>query len=61
VLDEPSFAAGARRLAGAIAAETVQDRAVEELERLAVTEASVLPEAAYGGSIQDASTSSVLS
>ena len=35
VLDEPSFAADAERLAAAIAAETAQDRAVEELEELA--------------------------
>jgi MGT family glycosyltransferase len=34
VLDEPSFAAGAQRLAGAIAAETAEDRAVTELESL---------------------------
>jgi MGT family glycosyltransferase len=32
VLDEPSFAASARRLADAIAVETAEDRAVEELE-----------------------------
>jgi MGT family glycosyltransferase len=35
VLDEPSFAAGAQRLATAIAAETAEDRAVAELEALA--------------------------
>jgi MGT family glycosyltransferase len=35
VLDEPSFRANAERLAAAIAAETAEDRAVEELERLA--------------------------
>ena len=35
VLDEPSFAAGAERLAAAIAAETASDRAAEELEELA--------------------------
>jgi MGT family glycosyltransferase len=35
VLDEPSFAANAERLAAAIAAETAEDRAVEELETLA--------------------------
>jgi MGT family glycosyltransferase len=35
VLDEPSFAASARRLADAIAVETAEDRAVEELEGLA--------------------------
>jgi MGT family glycosyltransferase len=61
VLEDASYAANAERLAEAIATETVDDRAVEELERLAVTEASVLPKAAYGGSIQDGSASSVLS
>jgi MGT family glycosyltransferase len=35
VLDEPTFAGGARRLADAIAAETAEDRAVAELEALA--------------------------
>jgi UDP:flavonoid glycosyltransferase YjiC (YdhE family) len=35
VLDEPSFAAGAQRLAEAIAAETAEDRAAAELEALA--------------------------
>jgi MGT family glycosyltransferase len=35
VLDEPSFAAGAQRLADAIAAETAEDRAAAELEALA--------------------------
>ena len=35
VLDEPSYAAGAERLAATIAAETASDRAVEELEQLA--------------------------
>jgi MGT family glycosyltransferase len=35
VLDEPSYAAGARRLAGAIAAELREDLAVAELEHLA--------------------------
>ena len=35
VLDEPSFAAGAQRLADAIAAETAEDRAADELEALA--------------------------
>jgi MGT family glycosyltransferase len=35
VLDEPSFAAAAERLADAIAAETAEDRAVAELEALA--------------------------
>ena len=35
VLDEPSFAAGAQRLADAIAADTAEDRAADELEALA--------------------------
>jgi len=35
VLDEPSFAANAERLAAAIAAETAEDRAADELETLA--------------------------
>jgi MGT family glycosyltransferase len=35
VLDEPSFRANAERLAAAIAAETAEDRAAEELEGLA--------------------------
>jgi MGT family glycosyltransferase len=35
VLDEPSFAAGAQRMADAIAAETAEDRAAAELEALA--------------------------
>jgi UDP:flavonoid glycosyltransferase YjiC (YdhE family) len=35
VLEEPSFGANAGRLAEAIAAETAEDRAVEELEELA--------------------------
>ncbi len=43
VLDEPSFAAGARRLADAIAAETARDRAVEELEGLAEGRAGLRP------------------
>jgi MGT family glycosyltransferase len=34
VIDEPSFAAGARRIADAIAAETAEDRAARELEEL---------------------------
>jgi MGT family glycosyltransferase len=34
VIDEPSFAANAERLAAAIAAETAEDRVVEELETL---------------------------
>ena len=36
MLDEPSFAANAERLAAAIAAETAPDRAAEELEKLAL-------------------------
>jgi UDP:flavonoid glycosyltransferase YjiC (YdhE family) len=35
VLDEPSFRANAERLAAAIAAETAEDRAADELEELA--------------------------
>jgi MGT family glycosyltransferase len=35
VLDEPSFAAGAERMAAAIAADTAEDQAVTELEALA--------------------------
>jgi MGT family glycosyltransferase len=35
VLDEPAFAGNAQRLAAAIAAETAEDRAAEELEALA--------------------------
>jgi MGT family glycosyltransferase len=35
VLDEPSYGASARRLAAAIAAETAEDRAANELEELA--------------------------
>jgi MGT family glycosyltransferase len=45
VLGEPSFAAGAQRVAAAIAAETVEDRAVAELELLALKEAAVLTSA----------------
>ena len=40
VLDEPAFGASAERLAAAIAAETAQDQAVEELEGLAATKGS---------------------
>jgi MGT family glycosyltransferase len=40
VLDEPSFRANAERLAAAIAAETAEDRAAEELEELAGREGS---------------------
>jgi UDP:flavonoid glycosyltransferase YjiC (YdhE family) len=61
VLDEPSFAANAQRLAAAIAAETARDQAVEELELLASRDATVLPERPYGASIQDSPASSVLS
>jgi len=43
VLEEPRFGESARRLAAAIAAETARDRAVEELELLALKEATVLP------------------
>jgi MGT family glycosyltransferase len=43
VLEEPGFGESARRLATAIAAETARDRAVEELELLALKEATVLP------------------
>jgi len=42
VIDEPSFGANAGRLADAIAAETAQDRAADELEGLALKGASVL-------------------
>ena len=42
VLGEPSYAAGARRLAAAISEETAHDQAVEELELLALKEAAVL-------------------
>jgi len=37
VVDEPSFAANAERLAAAIAAEIAEDRAADELEQLAIT------------------------
>jgi MGT family glycosyltransferase len=40
VLDEPSFATNAERLAAAIAVETAEDRAVAELEELAPKNAS---------------------
>ena len=46
VLDEPSFAAGARRLADAIAAETAEDRAVAELEELSERPSARVPAAA---------------
>jgi UDP:flavonoid glycosyltransferase YjiC (YdhE family) len=44
VLDEPSFAANAERLAAAIAAETAEDRAVVELEALASLDSSAADE-----------------
>ena len=57
VLDEPSFAAGARRIADAIAVETAEDLAANELEELAAarqgsdpTIAGYAPELAVGGS-----------
>ncbi|HEV7847537.1 MAG TPA: glycosyltransferase [Thermoleophilaceae bacterium] len=40
VIDEPSFATGAERLAAAIAAETAEDRAAAELEQLAARNGS---------------------
>jgi MGT family glycosyltransferase len=40
VLDEPAFGENARRLAAAIAEETAQDLAVEELEELAAAKGS---------------------
>ena len=45
VLDEPSYRANAERLASAIAAETADDRAVEELEELAKHSRSPAPTA----------------
>jgi MGT family glycosyltransferase len=45
VLDEPSYRANAERLASAIAAETADDRAVEELEELANHSRSPAPTA----------------
>jgi len=45
VLDEPSYRANAERLASAIAAETADDRAVEELEELANHSRSTAPTA----------------
>jgi MGT family glycosyltransferase len=44
VLDEPSFAANAERLAAAIAAETAEDRAVAELEALASLDSAAADE-----------------
>ena len=46
VLDEPSFRANAERLATAIAAETAEDRAAEELEELAHRSRTPVPSAA---------------
>jgi UDP:flavonoid glycosyltransferase YjiC (YdhE family) len=43
VIDEPSFAANAERLAAAIAAETAEDRVVEELETLGERAAEPAP------------------
>ena len=44
VLDDPSFAANAERLAAAIAAETAEDRAAQELEALASLDSSAADE-----------------
>jgi MGT family glycosyltransferase len=44
VLDEPSFGAGAERLAAAIAAETSEDRAIAELEALASLDSAAADE-----------------
>jgi hypothetical protein len=41
--------------------ETARDLAVQELEGLALKEATVLPKAPYGGPIQDSPASSVVS
>jgi MGT family glycosyltransferase len=46
MIDEPSFAANARRLAGAIAAETAEDRAADELEELGQRAVESAPAAA---------------
>lgn len=46
VLDEPAFRANAERLAAAIAAETAEDRAAEELEELADRSRAPVPSAA---------------
>ena len=46
VLNEPSFAAGAQRLADAIAAETAEDRAAAELEELSERPSARVPAAA---------------
>jgi UDP:flavonoid glycosyltransferase YjiC (YdhE family) len=43
VLDEPSFRANAERLGAAIAAETAEDRAAEELEDLADRSRAAVP------------------
>jgi UDP:flavonoid glycosyltransferase YjiC (YdhE family) len=61
VLEEPSFGVGADRLGAAIAEETTRDLAAEELELLALKEATVLPKAAYRSPIQDSAASSVSS
>jgi MGT family glycosyltransferase len=44
VLDEPAFAANAERFAAAIAAETAEDRAVQELEALASLDSAAADE-----------------
>jgi MGT family glycosyltransferase len=44
VLDEPAFAANAERLAAAIAAETAEDRAAQELEALASLDSAAADE-----------------
>jgi UDP:flavonoid glycosyltransferase YjiC (YdhE family) len=46
VIDEPSFAAGARRLADGIAEDMREDRAVAELEELAASRTSRMATAA---------------
>ena len=46
VLEEPSFAANAERLAAAIASETAEDRAADELEALADRSRTPVPSAA---------------
>jgi UDP:flavonoid glycosyltransferase YjiC (YdhE family) len=61
VLDEPAFAAGARRIADAITVETARDLAVEELEGLALENPAVLPSGPYGAPIRNSPASSVLS
>jgi MGT family glycosyltransferase len=44
VLDDPAFAANAERLAAAIAAETAEDRAAQELEALASLDSAAADE-----------------